>query len=112
MNPDKVGPLGTEFYSGQDKHTTADTQQQTWTVCNPRSAQSQLWPTIISLSPVLGIGSILHIGLIIYLLVVIPGPNLFPVYFVLSALWGICDAIWQTQCNCMYTKLKIYHLLF
>ncbi len=53
----------------------------------------------------LGIGSILHIGLIVYLLVVIPGENLFPVYFVLSALWGICDAIWQTQCNCMYIIL-------
>ena len=38
----------------------------------------------------------------VFLLVWIPDQNLLPVFFVISALWGICDAIWQTQCNSEY----------
>lgn len=49
---------------------------------------------------IIGIGSILHVGIMVYLLVSMPDMNLLPVFFVISALWGICDAIWQTQCNC------------
>ena len=46
-----------------------------------------------------GIGGILHIGLMVFLLVWIPDKNLKAVFYVISALWGVCDAIWQTQCN-------------
>ena len=35
----KIGELVTEFYSGQDRHTTL-------TDPNPRLAESQLWPTM------------------------------------------------------------------
>ena len=38
--------LVTEFYSGQDIHTD---RQHTCTHPNPRQAESQLWPTIMSL---------------------------------------------------------------
>ena len=49
---------------------------------------------------IVGVGSILHVGLMVFLLVWIPATNLKVVYYVISALWGFCDAIWQTQCNC------------
>ncbi|KAK2161236.1 hypothetical protein NP493_1595g00041 [Ridgeia piscesae] len=51
---------------------------------------------------IVGVGSILHVGLMVFLLVWIPASNLKAVYYVISALWGFCDAIWQTQCNCEY----------
>ncbi|ELT90968.1 hypothetical protein CAPTEDRAFT_154442 [Capitella teleta] len=50
---------------------------------------------------IVGMGAILHIGLMVFLLVWIPDVKLVPVFFAVSALWGICDAIWQTQCNCL-----------
>ncbi len=49
----KIGPLVTKFYSGQDRHKT-DRQthdRHTWTVGNPRSAQSQLWQTMTCYAP-------------------------------------------------------------
>jgi hypothetical protein len=46
-----------------------------------------------------GIGCVLHAGLVVFLLVWIPDSNLIPVFFVVSALWGVCDAVWQTQSN-------------
>ena len=49
---------------------------------------------------VIGIGAILHVGLMVFLLVWIPDKDLVAVFFVISGLWGICDAIWQTQSNC------------
>jgi len=48
------------------------------------------------------IGCVLHAALIIFLLVWIPDRHLLPVFFVLSALWGFCEAIWQTQSNGLY----------
>jgi len=45
------------------------------------------------------IGCVLHAALIIFLLVWIPDRHLLAVFFVLSALWGLCEAIWQTQAN-------------
>jgi len=64
---------------------------------------------------IVGVGTILHLGLMVFLLVWIPDPHLFAVFFVISALWGVCDAIWQTQCNCKFglsfhliTKLVVY----
>ncbi|XP_048842436.1 protein unc-93 homolog A isoform X1 [Brienomyrus brachyistius] len=34
-----------------------------------------------------------------------PHPNELPVFFVLPALWGLADAIWQTQTNALYGVL-------
>ncbi|KAL8598826.1 hypothetical protein ACOMHN_015405 [Nucella lapillus] len=47
---------------------------------------------------VLGFGGIMHMALMIGFLIWIPDkhPMLF---FVLAAAWGVCDAVWQTQCN-------------
>ena len=53
---------------------------------------------------IVGIASVLHLGLVVFLIVWVPDPALAPVFFVISALWGVCDAIWQTQCNCESTS--------
>ncbi|KAH3810886.1 protein unc-93 homolog A-like [Dreissena polymorpha] len=47
---------------------------------------------------VFGIGGILHMGLMIGLLIWIPDKKL-AVFFFMAAAWGVCDAVWQTQCN-------------
>ncbi|XP_067670327.1 protein unc-93 homolog A-like [Haliotis asinina] len=47
---------------------------------------------------VLGFGGIMHIALMIGFLIWIPDNH--PVlFFVLAGAWGVCDAVWQTQCN-------------
>lgn len=49
----------------------------------------------------IGTACILHMALMVVLLVWIPDSTLMPVFFAISAFWGICNAIWQTQCNCL-----------
>lgn len=57
----------------------------------------------------LGFGGIMHIALMIGFLIWIPDkqPLLF---FVLAAAWGVCDAVWQTQCNSEYCSLLILNI--
>jgi predicted MFS family arabinose efflux permease len=48
---------------------------------------------------VVGLNSLLHVGLLVVL--IICDPNEYGwIMFLVSALWGVCDASWQTQCNC------------
>ncbi|ESP03275.1 hypothetical protein LOTGIDRAFT_92528, partial [Lottia gigantea] len=47
---------------------------------------------------VLGFGSVMHIALMIGFLIWIPNSQPM-IFFLLSAAWGVCDAVWQTQCN-------------
>jgi hypothetical protein len=56
---------------------------------------------------VVGVATVLQLGLVVFLLVWIPDRQLAPVFFVISALWGLCDAIWQIQCNCKYLVKNI-----
>lgn len=44
----------------------------------------------------------LNMGCIIALLYWRPHPDQLPVFFVFPALWGMADAIWQTQTNALY----------
>ena len=60
---------------------------------------------LISREVVFGIGGIIHMGLMIGLLIWIPEKNLL-ILFILSASWGLCDAVWQTQCNSKYTRFN------
>ena len=60
-----------------------------------------LCANLISREVVFGIGGIIHMGLMIGLLIWIPEKNLV-IFFILSASWGLCDAVWQTQCNSKY----------
>ena len=54
---------------------------------------------IVPREVVFGIGGILHMGLMIGLLIWIPDQKQLIVFFIMSASWGVCDAVWQTQCN-------------
>ncbi|XP_050101118.1 UNC93-like protein [Anopheles aquasalis] len=51
------------------------------------------------------LGAFVHGGCIIYLLYWRPHPEHQIVFFILSGLWGIGDAVWQTQINGLYGAL-------
>ncbi|CAH0402125.1 unnamed protein product [Chilo suppressalis] len=55
--------------------------------------------------PILVMGAALHLGLIVWLLIWMPNPNSPSVFFVISSLWGVGDAVWQTQVNGLYGVL-------
>ncbi|XP_065112342.1 protein unc-93 homolog A [Paramisgurnus dabryanus] len=43
-----------------------------------------------------------NLGCLLGLLYWRPHPDQLPVFFVISALWGMADAVWQTQTNVLY----------
>lgn len=50
-------------------------------------------------------GAVTHLSCIIALLLWNPNPDQLAVFFVLSGLWGMADAVWQTQNNVLYGVL-------
>lgn len=50
-------------------------------------------------------GATIHLVCIIILLLWHPNPAQLPVFFILSGLWGMADAVWQTQNNALYGVL-------
>ena len=58
---------------------------------------------------VLGFGGVMHMALMIGFLIWIPDQKPM-IFFILAAAWGVCDAVWQTQCNSKYKLLKIYSI--
>jgi len=50
--------------------------------------------------------AVMNLVLIICLLTWRPNPDENFVFFVIAALWGSADAIWQTQINCKYVILS------
>lgn len=61
---------------------------------------------IVPREVVFGIGGILHMGLMIGLLIWLPDQNNLLIFFIMSASWGVCDAVWQTQCNSRFNELN------
>lgn len=57
---------------------------------------------IVPREVVFGIGGILHMGVMIGLLIWMPDQKQLLIFFIMSASWGVCDAVWQTQCNSMF----------
>lgn len=55
---------------------------------------------VVAREALVGVASVLQLGLLVFLYVWVPDGNLIAVFFILSALWGACDALWQTQCTC------------
>ncbi|XP_067844455.1 protein unc-93 homolog A-like [Heptranchias perlo] len=49
--------------------------------------------------------TITNLGSIIALFLWQPRPNQLPVFFVFPCLWGMADAVWQTQTNALYGVL-------
>ncbi|XP_048699968.1 protein unc-93 homolog A isoform X2 [Caretta caretta] len=55
------------------------------------------------------LAAITNLACIIALLLWKPHPNQLAVFFIFSALWGLADAIWQTQTNALYGVLFEKH---
>ncbi|XP_051020317.1 protein unc-93 homolog A-like [Acomys russatus] len=51
------------------------------------------------------LGAATHLSCIVALLLWRPDPAQRPVFFLLSGLWGMADAVWQTQNNALYGVL-------
>lgn len=52
--------------------------------------------------PVFTMGFVINLGIIITLIHWMPRPDDLPIFFVISGLWGVSDAVWQTQINALY----------
>ncbi|KAM5228751.1 protein unc-93 homolog A [Ctenodactylus gundi] len=52
-----------------------------------------------------GLGTTIHLSCIVTLLLWQPRPTQMAVFFVLPGLWGMADAVWQTQNNALYGVL-------
>ncbi|XP_057596247.1 protein unc-93 homolog A isoform X2 [Hippopotamus amphibius kiboko] len=50
------------------------------------------------------LGAVTHLGCITALLLWKPHPSQLPVFFVFPGLWGVADAVWQTQNNASCCK--------
>lgn len=50
-------------------------------------------------SPLMALGAVVHAVLIGVLLMWRPHPDSPLVFFAISGLWGVGDAVWQTQVN-------------
>lgn len=55
--------------------------------------------------PIILLGALVHGGVIIYCLFWKPHPDHAFVFFAISGLWGVGDAVWQTQINGIYGAL-------
>ncbi|XP_037772642.1 UNC93-like protein [Penaeus monodon] len=52
--------------------------------------------------PVFSFGAVVNVGVIITLRFWTPRPDDLVLFFVLAGLWGVADAVWQTQINALY----------
>lgn len=55
--------------------------------------------------PILALGTITHGACIIYMLFWRPHPDTPLIFYTMSGLWGVGDAVWQTQINGLYGAL-------
>jgi len=55
--------------------------------------------------PIFILGALINLGVLITLFSYTPSNSNYAAVFVLAALWGIGDAIWQTQINALYGVL-------
>lgn len=59
--------------------------------------------------PCFAVAAIINYALIITMLVWRPSEDQIGVLFILAGLWGVSDAVWQTQINALYGVLFIKH---
>jgi len=55
--------------------------------------------------PIMALGAGVHAALVAWLLLWAPHPNNPAIFFIVSSLWGVGDAVWQTQVNGLYGTL-------
>ena len=54
-------------------------------------------------------GALLNIVCLVILWTWTPNPDQSYVFFLIAALWGAADAVWQTQINGEYILKCVYH---
>lgn len=59
----------------------------------------------IGRQPIMALGAVVHCALVGWFLVWKPHPSNPSVFFIASGLWGVADAVWQTQVNGLYGTL-------
>nr|XP_022914347.1 UNC93-like protein [Onthophagus taurus] len=59
----------------------------------------------IGRKPIMALGAIVHTALVAWFLIWKPHPSNPAVFFIASGLWGVGDAVWQTQVNGLYGTL-------
>nr|XP_053642939.1 LOW QUALITY PROTEIN: protein unc-93 homolog A-like [Cherax quadricarinatus] len=57
---------------------------------------------VVGRVPVFTLGFLIHLALIVALVYWRPLPDDFAWFFVIVSLWGVSDAVWQTQINALY----------
>ncbi|XP_070273441.1 protein unc-93 homolog A isoform X2 [Myotis yumanensis] len=60
-------------------------------------------------APLYALGAATHLSCIVALLLWRPHPDQLPVFFVFSGLWGVADAVWQTQNSVLFGVLFAKH---
>ncbi|CAH1798683.1 unnamed protein product [Owenia fusiformis] len=55
--------------------------------------------------PLIAGAAALHYGILITALLWQPRPSSLPIFFLIAGLWGMADAVWQTQINSLYGTL-------
>ncbi|XP_036281500.1 protein unc-93 homolog A-like [Pipistrellus kuhlii] len=60
-------------------------------------------------APLYALGAAIHLSCIVALLLWAPRPDHLPVFFEFSGLWGMADAVWQTQSNVLFGVLFNAH---
>lgn len=58
--------------------------------------------SLVGRVPIFTMGAVINLCIIITLQHWMPHPDDFIVFFIVAALWGISDAVWQTQINAFY----------
>ncbi|XP_044748415.1 UNC93-like protein isoform X2 [Coccinella septempunctata] len=56
-------------------------------------------------APIIGLGFLVHSGLVVWFLIWKPNINNSKLFYMASGLWGVGDAVWQTQVNGLYGTL-------
>nr|XP_042118370.1 protein unc-93 homolog A isoform X7 [Peromyscus maniculatus bairdii]XP_042118371.1 protein unc-93 homolog A isoform X7 [Peromyscus maniculatus bairdii] len=85
----------------------------TWVQMVPNPGCVRPWPPEAEATPptvlscFLRPGAVIHFSCFITLLLWHPNPAHLPVFFIIPGLWGMADAVWQTQNNALYGVLFV-----
>ena len=61
----------------------------------------------IGRQPIIALGAVVHCALVAWFLVWKPHPSNPSVFFIASGLWGVADAVWQTQVNGKFIQMLL-----
>lgn len=61
--------------------------------------------------PIMALGAVVHFALIAWFLVWKPHPSNPTVFFIASGLWGVGDAVWQTQVNGKFVLIILFEIV-